>query len=104
MQAPPEGAHTARIGSAYASAPQPLHPHLQNTLEFHYGKHHTAYVNNLNAQVGLAVGCSCRDRHTVVPPQVLHLQGWSFRNAGKAQLLQARGCQRLAGVTDWLVK
>jgi Fe-Mn family superoxide dismutase len=26
-----------------------LHPHIsQETLEFHYGKHHAAYVNNLN--------------------------------------------------------
>lgn len=23
----------------------------QRTLEFHYGKHHAAYVNNLNAQI-----------------------------------------------------
>ena len=26
-----------------------LEPHIsQKTLEFHYGKHHNAYVNNLN--------------------------------------------------------
>ena len=35
------------------SHPQPLPPtHLpQTTFEFHYGKHHAAYLNNLNGQV-----------------------------------------------------
>ncbi|KAL2611436.1 hypothetical protein R1flu_023128 [Riccia fluitans] len=29
-----------------------LEPHMsKNTLEFHWGKHHRAYVNNLNAQI-----------------------------------------------------
>ena len=36
---------------APAPAPPPrLSPH-QNTLEFHWGKHHAAYVNNLNGQI-----------------------------------------------------
>lgn len=30
-----------------ARAPWPT----QTTMEFHYGKHHTAYLNNLNAQI-----------------------------------------------------
>lgn len=41
---------------AHLPSASPL-DHLQATLEFHYGKHHTAYLNNLNAQVGLASCC-----------------------------------------------
>ena len=33
----------------HPALPPPLHP--QTTFEFHYGKHHAAYLNNLNGQI-----------------------------------------------------
>lgn len=46
-------AGAAPICSEFKPAPTRAHGALclQQTFEFHYGKHHAAYLNNLNGQV-----------------------------------------------------
>lgn len=56
-----------------------LAPHISSeTLEFHYGKHHQTYVNNLN---GLVEGTEFADMS--LEEIVKNSSGWMFNNAAQ---------------------
>ena len=60
-------------------APEALEPHItRNTIEFHYGKHHQAYVNNLN---GLVVGTAFEN--STLEEIVLKAEAGIFNNAAQ---------------------
>ena len=60
-------------------APEALEPHItKNTIEFHYGKHHQAYVNNLN---GLVVGTAFEN--ATLEEIVLKAEAGIFNNAAQ---------------------
>ncbi len=60
---PCRGSLVVRSAITLKDPPYPLNalePHMsKQTLEFHWGKHHRAYVDNLNKQVLLASVLCC---------------------------------------------
>ena len=58
-----------------------LEPHIsKETLEYHYGKHHNAYVTNLNA---LLEGCSQEERGRTLEEIIKDSSGPIFNNAAQ---------------------
>jgi Fe-Mn family superoxide dismutase len=60
-------------------APDALHPYLsKQTLDFHYGKHHQTYVNNLNNLVP-----GTRFEHATLEQIVMESEGGIFNNGAQ---------------------
>ena len=84
----------------------PSLPGMQKTMEFHYGKHHTAYLNNLNGQIAgkpleqlgsvhevRGQHCLCRSEHDGPSPAAGRWREW-HQECGSA----AAACWHCAAV------
>jgi Fe-Mn family superoxide dismutase len=76
--------------------PDALEPHMSvRTLEFHYGKHHRAYVDNINA-AAIDTDLAYADLVTIIKTARLRGDGKLFNNS--AQIFWRRKQRSIAPI------